>query len=197
MKDITLSQVLNHIKPGDILLTAVSSKLSKTIRYLQEFQGDEAIYSHVGIFTKLQGTLLEAKRHLDFYSLTDYRNTQICVVRHAELTPAKYQQGLRALEDNIGQRYPYYRLALHLLDNIVNLFKRKVLRRPKIVRPFTSLISFDHPVCSEWIAQFLLEAGVTVPWGSWHGINPDDFDDARLKMPTIFQTVIEGRLTDG
>lgn len=199
MKEISIEQLKGIAKAGDILLTSNPQGIGTVIRWFQELQGDPAFYTHTAIIPDsffITGYILDANGTLDYKTIKKYKNKPICVIRNREMTPELYIKGfINGLSDNIGQRYPYYRLILHAIDNIGNCLLRKFHVKPKIHT--AKLINFDNPVCSEWAAQFFVASGISSFKYDWEGINPDDFDDCRQKYPEDWETIFEGLLING
>jgi hypothetical protein len=145
--------------------------------------------------------VLEANKTLDYKPINQYFGKRICLLRNKNMTVEKYAKGFRELFNNLGQKYPYYRLLLQGIDNLCNRLLRVFHVKPLI--HVAKLIKFDHPVCSEWVAQFFIEGEVPLEQSakkgekiSWGGVDPDDFDDWRQKYPEIWETIFEGILTD-
>jgi len=180
MKKITIKELSAIAKKGDILLTSRSSIISRLIRWIQELDGDKAIYTHAAIiptsFAVTHYILESSSKSINYHYIEKYHNNLICLIRNNLMTDEKYYNGFVNLLDNIGQSYPFYRLFLHFIDKLGNAVLRMFHVKPYIQT--SKLITKDHPVCSELIMQFLIGA---LDWKTdWKGIVPDDLHDLVL-----------------
>ncbi len=205
MKTITINKLIEIAEPGDLLLTSNPDGLGTVIRWFQELEGDEAIYTHVAIMPQKyvmerKKMLIEANKVLDYRPIAQYIGKRILLIRHKDMTPETYRKGYKEIKDNLGQKYPYWRLLLHAIDNFSNYFLRLFHVKPLV--HVARLVKIDYPVCSEWAAQFLLEADLDLTRNilpemnikEWGGINPDHFDDWSQMYPMLWERVFEGRL---
>lgn len=217
MKEIKLSDLLQLARPGDIGLSENPDGIGKTIKRFQELQGDEAKYTHAFIFSDPKITIrhdeypslpleinkaslyiYEAYKQITSNPLSDYFDKNILVMRHRKMDAKKYLKGVKEIEDNLGDVYPYHRLMLHAVDSGINWLLKKLNIKSRA--KFAEWLSTDWPVCSELAAQFLLEAGVKTKLAGgekWQGVQPDDLHDAALRYPATWEIVFEGKLIDG
>ena len=193
---MNISELLQNVKRGDVLLTSNPDGLGNVITWFQNLQGDPSIYTHAALFPyDALPKIYEANGTLDIKNITQYIGYKICIIRHKFMTDEAYRKGFREIKDNVGQIYPWHRLLLIGLDNGFNwLFKKLRFKfRSKIAR----IISRDRPVCSEWVVQFFNSAYIKMGFVNgecWQGKSPDDIDDARIAHPELWETVYEGHL---
>ena len=169
-------------------------------------QGDASRYGHVLVFDNggsgfFNGQILESTWRIGPNHIKKYVGQEILVIRHVAMTYSRYQLGRQELEDNFGQYYPFHRLALHGFDIFNDYLLRKMSfghwNLPKGMYTSRMLKFIDWPVCSEYAAQMLQECGLTetgLRLPGWKGLNPDDFDDARLHRPDLWLVVCQGKI---
>lgn len=203
---ITIDELLKITKAGDIGLTENPDGIGKIIKWVQELEGDEAIYTHALIFGQMtfyptnphNALIFEANGKIAMQPLSQYSNKNVCIIRHKQMTKRAYLKGVKEIHNNLGMRYPYYRLTLMCFDTIFNSLLRKIK-----IKPFCKLskiIHFDRPVCSELAAQFLIKSGVKTYFTKgeiWTNINPDDIHDAALNNQNTYEIIFEGKLING
>ena len=204
---ILKENIIKQCEPGDILLTCNPAGLGKLINFGQGIEdgGQTSKYGHVAIFAKRVGTqwitsaeIFESVMRISKNSINNYHEQDICVIRHTKMTQKKFYKGREEILDNIGQIYPVHRIVLHGFDMINSWIKRAVFRRKAPLKfRYMKLMPMDWPVCSELGAQFIHTAGLQGGWErkkkGWRGVNPDDFDDARINRPELWTTVLEGQ----
>lgn len=142
--------------------------------------------------------IYEAYKQITCNPLFDYLDKNILVMRHKKMSDRKYKKGVKEIEDNLGQTYPYHRLILHAVDSGINWVLKKLNIKWKCKSAYW--LSTDWPVCSELATQFLLEAGVKTKLAGgekWQGVQPDDLHDAALKYSKYWKIIFEGKLIDG
>jgi hypothetical protein len=200
---ITVESVMKQCQPGDLVLTAnPSGRLGKLIRFGERIeQGDESVYGHAAIMAKhmgiayeVDGYLFESVKTISRNPITNYKGQKICIFRHKQMTDKKFFLGREEILDNIGQVYPFHRLAFHGVGMLYSWFLRTVFRKKKPWLKPGKLGVLDWPVCSELAAQFLCAAGLETGFAvkGWRGVNPDHLDDARQTRTDLYETVIEG-----
>lgn len=200
MNEITIRELIKIVAPGDVLMTSNPDGLGKYIIMAQEMAGDPAKYTHIAMFGLpyeiMQGMIYEANKTLDIHQLDQYIGAPICVIRHAEMTLSKYKIGFAEIEDNLGEKYPYHRLAFHFIDSCCNWLLRNL--GFKYRTSIAGKIHLDFHLCSEWIAGHYKKAGLKIfpKFDKTGGVTPDDFDDARRMYPELWKTIYEGKLTD-
>lgn len=193
MNEITISELIKIVQPGDVLMTSGTTLLSRLIRWSQQLAGDPAKYTHIALFglkdTINNGYIYEAYKDLNLHELKQYIGYDVCVIRNVDMNLLKFKTRLFEIENNLGQIYPYHRLFFHLIDGCANWILRNLnlKSRAKIAK----MINFDRPVCSEWVAQIFNE-----DFEKWAGVVPDDFDDKRLQNHNRWKTIFEGKLID-
>lgn len=211
-KDITITKLLKITKVGDIGLTENPNGIGKAIKWFQELEGDEAIYTHAILFGEMtfyptnphEALIFEANVKIAMQPLCQYLNRNICIIRHKDINENRYLKGIKEVYDNLGMRYPWYRIGLMGLDTFVNAFLRKI--KIKALCKLSKIIHFDRPTCAELIAQFLIKSGVKtyftkgMNWSNvetWTNVHPDDIHDAALRNPDIYEIIFEGKLVCG
>ena len=203
------NDILGQCLPGDILLTSNPAGIGKLINFGQGLEEPEKCsqYGHIAIFAKCPGTvwktdgmIYESVMTISKNSIDNYDGKKICIIRHSEMTEKKFYLGREEILDNIGQIYPFHRLAFHGLDMVNAWIKRCIFRRAAPLKfRYMKLMPLDWPVCSELGEQFMMGANCNsgIPKDGWRGVNPDDFDDARFDRPDIWTTILEGKYTIG
>lgn len=148
------------LKAGDIFLTRNPMWLGRAINTVQAFwaSDNKSEYSHAGIILDRKGTTLEALwtvRSQNIYEA--YDGTKVLIGRHEQMNPERFERGFKAVSGHQGQRYPFHRLAFHLLP------------------PLAKYISSGRfLVCSEHAGKFFWGAGLI---GFYKGRNPDHLAD--------------------
>lgn len=210
MGGITKSDIERDCLPGDILLTCNPAGLGKLINFGQglEEKDGKSKYGHVAIFAKRPGTqwatdatMYESVMRISKNPINNYHEQDVCVIRHHGMNEMRFYLGREEVLDNIGQIYPAHRIVLHGFDMINSWVKRTVFRRKAPLKfRYMKLMPLDWPVCSELGAQFIRKAGLAGGWEArkkgWRGINPDDFDDARVQHTDLWATILEGTYYD-
>ena len=162
------------LKPGDLFATDGKGILAAGIEAVEWFWSTDnsAPYNHLGFITKPDGTTLEARWRFKEYDLANYIGSKVFIVRHKDMTPERFQAGMKAVEGDIGCLYPVWRLPLHLF------------RLAKLVR-------FGPGVCSEQTGKFLKGAGFN---NIVYGLNPEDYV-CKWRIDRDVDTIFEGALT--
>lgn len=208
MTEIKLNEFIKLLQPGDIGLTRNPHGLGKLIRFGQDLEGDPSRYGHAFIVAKkpgkefvANGDLYESLTTIGRTNIKSYLNTEVCIMRHRQMTPERFFLGREELLDNIGQTYPFHRLALHGIDLGLTYLFRGLSFRCLTIPKFVSKTNIDWPVCSEYAAQFIMSAELEfghpiqfIDKDSWSGINPDHIDDARQYNLNLWQTIVIAQL---
>lgn len=190
MNKIPFFELQNKLKAGDILLTKNPDGLGTVIKWFQELEGDEAIYTHAALVSDEPSVIYEANAMLDESDLKDYLNTRICVIRHEKMTDRRYKFGFKcSIQPYLDKKYPYHRLVLHAFDNGFNwLFRQFGIKwKMKTAKWFP----ITAPVCSEWVDMFFCDVKLLK---TWRGHNPDHIHDRALKDPKKWKIIAEGVL---
>jgi len=149
-----------NYQQGDIFVTAnPSAWLGRAINTIQRINSSDnsSTYTHAGIIISPLGTTYESLWTIRRGHISKYSGHRILIGRHKHMTKGVYQNCWNAVRRHEGQRYPWWRLILHLY------------------RPLAKYISNGkHPVCSELVAKFLVPTGSIV---YWRGKCPDDIAD--------------------
>ena len=152
-----LIEILN---PLDFFCTRSDGLIGLGIRIVSKnFSPDrKADYNHAGIFPEGNEKTLEALNTLtskNFFE--EYENKRVLIARWKKMTPELAKCALEKTNKHVGQRYPYYRIAFHLIN-------------------VAHLIHWRKLVCSEYVAKNLYYPGC------WHehyyGTTPDMLADA-------------------
>jgi hypothetical protein len=136
-----------------------------------------ARYNHTGSITDILGGTFEARSRIGRYDLSAWYGRDMLVVR--PIVP--YAVSNTALKQVVamhdGQRYPWWRLPLHLIPWLA----RRISYKGRYL------------VCSELTAKHLYYTGKV---DDYVGVNPDDLADHVTKNPG-FHIVYEGRIDPG
>ena len=173
------------LQPGDLFATNGDSLLSKAIRVIQWWwsSDNEATYNHVGIYIGAAGIreitkwvdeekTLEARWRFREFLLKDYLDRPILIVRHNKMTLIRFYMGIKAIQKDLDNIYPMWRLPLHLL-HVAKVF------------------AFGPGVCSEQTGKFMKGAGFM---NVVYGITPDNLAD-RWRIDRDMTIIFEGVLT--
>jgi len=169
------------LEPGDVFCVAGTMSISRLIRWAEVFvsQDNAAHYGHAGIITSRYGTTLEALWTVKYAHLDAYSGQRIIIAR--PLVTDTLPNGLvrfrkeRSLIDvgcHVGQWYPVWRLALHLVPPLAKY-----------------LSNGRNLVCSELVAKYLTLIGART--GPYAGINPDNLADMFVAWRN-FDVIFEG-----
>lgn len=165
------------VRLGDVFVVATPGILGKLIRPVQRFWSSdgEASYNHGGVITGEDGSTIEALWRVEESNLSRYDGCRVLIARPD--APAEYKaaavQRLRNL--HLDQRYPVWRLALHL------------------VPPLAKYVSAGgrYVVCSELQAKYLWWIGVR--HGQYTGATPDLLAD-EFRQWRKYTIIFEGEL---
>lgn len=153
--------MLPKIQRGDIFLTRSESILGASIRAVEGFWSKDgnARYNHAGFF-------FESCPPESIEALPDgvtgrrwpeeFQGERILIARHDAMDDFRFWQGYERVERELGKRYPYHRLFLHIL------------------KPLAEINVTGMNVCSEIVQMFCFFAGLTSDRFGW---NPDDFEE--------------------
>jgi hypothetical protein len=206
MEAITVSNLIEKVRPGDIGLTKNPQGLGVMINFAQGLEGDKSEFGHALIFGKkvgkeyvANGRIIESVSTISVNHISKYSGSHICVFRHKGMTEDSFYLGREELIDNIGQPYPFHRLFVHGFD-MANVAVCRFFTANKWMPKFrfAKVMPLDWPVCSELTAQFIigarLETGLSCK--GWRGVNPDHLDDARQNRADLYETVYYGMLAE-
>ena len=145
------------LKKGDVFFTRGAGVISKIIRFCTREAGEEKTQiNHIGIIVQ-DGSLheaigVEALHEIERHKIGDYyKNTKnmIAVYRPTNLTSDEIDIVVRAAESQVGKKYGYLKLGMHLLDWLLGG-----------ARVFRFLLSGkSHPICSWLVAYAFAQAG--------------------------------------
>jgi len=191
MKDtIALYDLIKLVRYGDILLVRNPNILGTVIKWFQELQGDEAIYTHAAIISDSPPHIYEAAETLKEETLHKYIDYDICLIRHNLMTFDRYEKAvINVIRPHLGDIYPFHRLILHAVDNSVNWILRKIGVKCRLKT--AKWVSYNMAVCSEWVDMFYHDIGLV---DEWRGHNPDDIHDRALAHPENWRIIYEGKL---
>lgn len=166
------------LQAGDVFAVNSGGPLSGPINFFQKVwaQDGESTYNHAGIIQNKYGLTLEAlwsieeKNFFQFYS-----GCKVIVAR--PLCPPEVIAGAlaRVREEHLGQKYPAWRLALHIIPPLA----RAISMGGKFV------------VCSELNAKLLWYAGLRHK--KFTGTNPDTLADEWREWKS-FDVLYEAKL---
>lgn len=162
------------LQPGDYFVVSTKSLLARLIIAVETFWSKDgnAQYNHAGIVLDKDGNTFESLRHINHYHISQYRGCRVLIVRYKEMTPERFERGMKECLKYDGMNYPWWRFPLHLLG---------------IARHF----HFTFPVCSELVGVHKFHAGVANCDG-W-GWTPDDLADNWLINKNVL-IIYEGEL---
>lgn len=148
------------LQSGDIFCVRGDGWLSKAILWAQARHSEDgkAEYSHTGIIVKPKGGTLEALSTVRNENLFEYyRGYPVIIGRHKDMCPFLFTEGMVGIQDQLGKRYPWYRLLAHLFPAFA------------IHNNWS-----DRLVCSGLVGKFLYEAGCLT---FYQGLTPDKMAD--------------------
>ena len=157
--DFSFHPMANYFQKGDKFLSENPQFLGNLINKVSSFYSvdNKSEYSHSGIITNTDGTILEASWTVQHNNLLEtYEGKKVLVARHNEMTINKFNSGMKKIEEHIGQIYPFPRLLLHL----IGLAKH---------------VHWNRVVCSELCAKFLF--GADLFSYKYFGVTPDLLND--------------------
>lgn len=131
------------LKPGDLFFVGGEGWLNNLINRFQALWSTDGVtkYSHVGIIIDDKGTTFETTSwRTGNQSLeSTYAGSEIAILRWNQMWPDRVLAGLKAVEDQRGRVYPYWRLLAHALR-------------------IHGLVHFRSMECSVLVAHFLAAA---------------------------------------
>ena len=148
-----------ELKPGDFFCTDGTGGLSRVITWFERMRAKDgrAEFCHCGTIIDSVGKTIESLATIRYGHISDYAGRKVLIGRWRGMTPQGHAEGVKAISDDIGQIYPFWRLPLHALG-------------------IAWISSGKFQVCSERVAQHLIVAGFD-DIGKWEGQNPDDIAD--------------------
>lgn len=167
------------IRQGDVFCVATDGVLARAINAVQTFSSRdrESTFNHAGVICCEDGVTLEAwwtVRQRMLYEA--YAGCRVLIARPRSDVHVK-TLAISMLEDaHLGQKYPFWRLALHLF--------------PPLARDLSA--GGRYVVCSELVAKYLHYLGVRHEY--FTGTNPDNLADEWRKWRD-FKVVFDGRLS--
>ena len=172
------------LEPADVIITKAnkswfSAAILKVLRLLQD---DKVKYQHAMLIVD-DNTCIEALNKIEFNNprerFEDFERYKVirCSLLSVHLKQAIVDRA-KTLE---GFKYGYKRLIFQLLDQI---FKTDW---------FTGGIkSEEEQICSSLVAwAYQKETGLKFNKIDWKSCEPDDIDDASIKNPTVWNTILE------
>jgi hypothetical protein len=160
------------LQAGDCFVVRGDTSLSYLIRVFGNFWSSdgECSFNHAGIILDEEGNTFESLNRIDHYNLEQYKGKQIMIVRHNKMNFDLFCKGLASIIHLDGVRYPWWRLAVHLV-HLARFFNRSGI-----------------PVCSELVGMFENGAGLRkVFWG----LTPDNLAD-EWRISKHYNTIYEG-----
>lgn len=170
--------------PADIIITTDKKSLFSALilKAMRTFQRDEVNYQHAILIVddeKCIEALTEVKYNDIEKRLKDFKRYKI--IRCSLLTGERKEAVVKAAEKFLGKKYSYFRIFLQLLDHIFNTDR------------FTGKYKDeDDHICSSLLAwAYQKETGLKFNGINWRSCEPDDIDDASLKNPNVWDTILE------
>jgi hypothetical protein len=164
---------------GDLFGTENPAALGIAINAAQKFHSrdNESIYTHSGIIVNSDGDTVESLWTVKMQNVFEaYAGKKIVIARYMPLTEQAWEQTWWMLENHLGQKYPWWRLPLHLIP------------------PLAKYLSFTGmPVCSELVAKAEYYMRARHRW--WTGANPDTLSDEWHTWKN-FEIIFEGKLSE-
>jgi hypothetical protein len=167
-------------QPGDIFLTThEGSGLSKAIISAEKYvlsEDKDARYSHAAHFDEKEGLLLDTLWKVQHTPISEYSGHR-CAIYRPVCDPQNLNFALAESRKDLGQRYPWQRLILHLLKLADN-------------------IHWNRLVCSECEAKFLhliFRMEGCFDFEHYYGVTPDWLDDY-CRSSDRFETILDGEL---
>ncbi len=165
-----------EIRPGDVFATRNPMCLGRMINAVQRFwsRDGKSKYSHAGIIVNEEGETFEALWKIQRSDLYKYTGEEIIFARCIEVPSQEIDLALkRLIVQHTGQRYPWWRIPMHLFP------------------PLAKLSIIKRPVCSELVAKY--EHLLGIRHGQWAGTNPDTLSDEWIRWKW-FEVLGEGSL---
>lgn len=164
------------IRKGDVFCSDhPGAKLGALIKGVQAFwsKDGEAKYAHSGIFASCEETFeaLWTVRKQNF--LDTYSGSNVLIARPLAPVSLKVAVVDEMIEEYIGEKYPWWRLLLHLFP------------------PAARISLLKRPVCSELTADYLRRIGVR-PY-HWAGTTPDYLADEWVQWKR-FDVIFSGKV---
>lgn len=146
-----------ELRPGDPFVVHSDGTVPDMVNLFQSIWSPDhkSEYSHSGFVMSPDGETFESRKRIGRYHLKDFEGCPIFIVRHALMTPERFQQGWDYVKKHEGAIYPVMRLALHAVG-------------------LASYVHWKHPVCSELECKFEVGAYLRREW--W-GKTPDNLAD--------------------
>ena len=164
------------LRKGDLFLSRNPMMLGRIINANQKFWStdNKSKYSHAGIIIDRYGTTLEALWTFKYQNLYEgYKDTEILIARHKEMTSNVFNKGYDAIKHHIGQWYPFYRIIL------------------MIIPPIGKYIHWNRIVCSEANYKFINKCGLSND--EWFGKTPDNLHDLVINSKD-YDIIFEGKI---
>jgi hypothetical protein len=154
------NSLINKLKPLDFFCVEGDGILSWGIKLVtKNLSPDrEAEFNHAGIFPDGSACTLEALWKLESHNFFErYEGYNAIIGRWKKMNPKIALKVLKKTNKHIGQWYPTYRIALHLIN-------------------VAHIIHWSNAlVCSEYVAKILHKAGAR--HHRYHGTTPDAIAD--------------------
>lgn len=179
------------VLPGDVFHSASDRFLGRAIRWATSDRGRRAKKSgeyaaaqinHSGVVVEAAASIHDAMvveavgkvRHVrlgELYSATD----RVTVWRSRNIPQVDLDAIVQLALADVGRRYPYGQLVLHLADAIIP-------GRPRVFRRFAGLLSGNY-VCSGSGGVWFAKRGYTFGSSDAASLSPDDMHDYQRRNP--------------
>lgn len=160
------------LRPGDIVLTTADSFVSRAIRYFTRLPGEpQTRFSHAEIVVG-RGRLEVAEvvsadaRGIRQRTLLPFHGGKAAVIYRPPIPAEERRAAASRARRLVGGRYPYWRLAAHMMDRLLAgaYLCRRAFRSP------------DNPECAALIA-LVYDRSIIFSNKPWWAVDPDDLDD--------------------
>jgi hypothetical protein len=174
------------LQPGDIFLTRGRGFISRAIRFFTRHIGESRTkVNHVGLVVQggafNEAVVVEALRTVERHRLVDEyggERDEVAIFRPVRLNVQQLHLVVTVANGYVGRRYGYGKIALHVLD--------WVLQGAYVFRRLGNMD--DYPICS-WLVAHAFGA-VNVHFGVAPGAaSPDDIWDFVTRHPDDFVRV--------
>ena len=171
------------LQPGDIFLTRGSSFVSRAIRFFTRHIGESRTkVNHVGLVVQggsiREAVVVEALRKVERHRLIDAyggESDEVAIFRPVRLNVQQLHLVVAMANGYVGRRYGYGKIALHVLD--------WVMQGAYVFRRLGNMD--DYPICSWLVARAY--CAVNMHFGVAPGAaTPDDIWDYVTTHPAEF-----------
>lgn len=164
-----------EFQPGDACVVEGKATLSGIIRYLSKGRASHAI-----LIVDQSGYTIEALSTIRNGHMRNYVGQNVLIVRPRGVSEKLRHEAIDAIELKwMGKRYPWWRLGIHIVDQILPTFGRINL--------------LGIPVCSEVVTYDEWKMGIRSGDDIW-GVNPNELMNYWVMVSQHHDIVYRGRL---